>query len=169
MKITLIFLTLVGFGTSYTWAQISEMDLKEHPFGEYLAGRHALSEHQYEISADNFKQALEIDPENIELNQFSLSVFIAAGRYDEAVMVSERLRSINEESDLSKLIIFFDQVKQDEYDDALANLETFSNSGILNLTKPFFQAWIDAEQGNVEKINETMLGFREENTFNFFN
>ncbi|MDG1859412.1 MAG: tetratricopeptide repeat protein [Emcibacteraceae bacterium] len=155
--------------TGFAWAQEFETELTEQPFGEYLAGRHAFADHQYEVSADNFRKVLELDPENIELNQFSLSVFIAAGRYDDALMVSNRLRSIDEENDLSRLVNFFDQVKNDEFENALANLETFSGSGILNLTKPFFQAWIYAEQGKIELIDQKMLDFEEDNTFNFFN
>ena len=44
------------------------------PFGEYLVGRHALANNQFDIAADNYLKALNLDTDNILLNQLTLSI-----------------------------------------------------------------------------------------------
>ncbi len=144
-------------------------DNPEMPFGEYLAGRHALLNKDYRAAADFYLDALSLDPENVSLNQSALSVLITDGRLNDAALISNRLKEIEAETSTSKLILFFEEVKTDEFDEALGRIDGLSDTGIINLIRPFFKAWIFAEQGKNSEVEEIIGGFQENNTFNFFN
>ena len=168
MKTVMAIIVVLG-SVNLSNAQEIEMDFTEQPFGEYLAGRHALFNHQYDVAAENYLQAIKQDPDNIELMQFSLSVFVAAGRFEDALKINEKLKEMDAENDVSYTLDFFNHVKNRSYDQALNGIDNLSNTGIMNLIKPFFRTWISVEQGNIDDIDALALTFEEENNFNFFN
>ena len=147
----------------------NEYHIPELPFGEYLSGRHALYNKQYDQAAENYLKALSLDPENINLNQLTHSILVADGQFAEAINIAHRLKELDEEIDQSRLVLFFEKVKSKDYDQALLDIDQLASSGILNLIKPFFRAWILAEQGQVDEVEEIIEGFEEGTTFNFFN
>lgn len=165
----LLALILLSGSVNFSSAQEIEPDLTEQPFGEYLTGRHALFNHQYDVAADNYLEAIKQDPENIELMQFSLSVFIAAGRFEDAFFVNEKLKEMDAQNEVSNILDFFNKTKNKAYDDALIDIDELSSTGIMNLIKPFFRAWIDAAEGSASEIDAVVNSFEEENNFNFFN
>jgi tetratricopeptide (TPR) repeat protein len=168
IKIVLAMILALG-SINLTYAQEIEPDLTEAPFGEYLAGRHALFNHQYDVAAENYLQAIKQDPKNIELMQFSLSVFITAGRFEDAINVNEKLKELDAQNEVSNILDFFNDTKNTSYEDALSSIELLSNTGIMNLIKPFFRAWIDAAEGNSDEIDALSVTFEEGDNFNFFN
>jgi len=165
----LLALILLSGSVNFSSAQEIEPDLAEQPFGEYLTGRHALFNHQYDVAADNYLEAIKQDPENIELMQFSLSVFIAAGRFEDAFFVNEKLKEMDAQNEVSNILDFFNKTKNKSYIEALIDIDELSSTGIMNLIKPFFRAWIDAAEGSTSEINAVVNSFEEENNFNFFN
>jgi len=165
----LLALILLSGSVNFSSAQEIEPDLTEQPFGEYLTGRHALFNHQYDVAADNYLEAIKQDPENIELMQFSLSVFIAAGRFEDAFFVNEKLKEMDAQNEVSNILDFFNKTKNKSYIEALIDIDELSSTGIMNLIKPFFRAWIDAAEGSTSEIDAVVNSFEEENNFNFFN
>jgi len=165
----LLALILLSGSVNFSSAQEIEPDLAEQPFGEYLTGRHALFNHQYDVAADNYLEAIKQDPENIELMQFSLSVFIAAGRFEDAFFVNEKLKEMDAQNEVSNILDFFNKTKNKSYIEALIDIDELSSTGIMNLIKPFFRAWIDAAEGSTSEIDAVVNSFEEENNFNFFN
>lgn len=143
--------------------------MPDEPFGEYLAGRHALSSNDYRAAADYYSRALALDPDNVSLNQFTLSVLITDGRFDEAIKVSHKLKDLVEENDISRLMLFFEQIKNNDFEEALGDVDGLASSGILNLIKPFFRGWILAELDRNDEVEAIITGFDENTTFNFFN
>lgn len=168
IKALLVIILLLG-SVRVSAAQEIEPDLTEQPFGEYLAGRHALFNNQYDVAADNYLEAIMQDPENIELMQFSLSVFVAAGRFEDALNVNESLKELEAQNDVSYILDFFSKTKNGTYDEALSSIDTLSNTGIMNLVKPFFLSWIDAAKGSSLEIDTLANTFDDGNNFNFFN
>ncbi|MDG1020589.1 MAG: tetratricopeptide repeat protein [Emcibacteraceae bacterium] len=164
----LLALILLSGSVNFSSAQEIEPDLTEQPFGEYLTGRHALFNHQYDVAADNYLEAIKQDPENIELMQFSLSVFIAAGRFEDAFFVNEKLKEMAAQNEVSNILDFFNKTKNKSYIEALIDIDELSSTGIMNLIKPFFRAWIDAAEGSTSEIDAVVNSFEEENNFNFF-
>ncbi len=165
----LLALILLSGSVNFSSAQEIEPDLTEQPFGEYLTGRHALFNHQYDVAADNYLEAIKQDPENIELMQFSLSVFIAAGRFEDAFFVNEKLKEMDAQNEVSNILDFFNKTKNKSYIEAYIDIDELSSTGIMNLIKPFFRAWIDAAEGSTSEIDAVVNSFEEENNFNFFN
>lgn len=153
----------------YSNAQSMSADAPNEPFGEYLSARHALVNKQYGVAAENYFNALMLDPDNVNLNQFTLAVLVTDGRFEDAIMIAHRLRSMEQETDTSRLILFFEQIKNKKYDEALLAIDQLSASGIHNLLKPVFKAWIYAEQDDMENINAIVQEFEDGTTFNFFN
>ncbi len=167
--LALMLTTLAVLSNGLEGAQNTSADTPNLPFGEYLAGRHALVNKQYDLAAENFFKALELDPENVNLNQFTITVLVADGRLDDAISVARRLEQMDQQTDLSKLLLYFDQVKTGNFEQALTNVDDLATSGILNLIKPLLKAWILAEQGEKEQVEQIVRGFDEGTTFNFFN
>ncbi|MCP5382858.1 MAG: tetratricopeptide repeat protein [Kordiimonadaceae bacterium] len=159
---------VVSFFVSASGQAVSE-DKEELPFGEYLAGRHALSNNQYDVAAENYLKALEYDPDNVSLNQFTLAILVTDGRFEDAIKIARKLDELDQKSDLSELILFFNDVKQKSYSKALDDVDTISNSGILNLIKPIFKAWIYAGQKDRQSLDGIVATFDEASSFNFFN
>lgn len=147
----------------------ADYEIPELPFGEYLSGRHALYNKQYDQAAENYLKALELDPDNVNLNHLVLSILVADGQFEEAIKVAHKLKELDEEIDQSRLVLFFENVKSKNLEQAQSDVEGLASSGILNLIKPFFRAWILAEQGEHEQIEEIIAGFEDGTTFNFFN
>lgn len=159
---------VVSFFVSASGQAVSE-DKEELPFGEYLAGRHALSNNQYDVAAENYLKALEYDPDNVSLNQFTLGILVTDGRFEDAIKIARKLEGLDQKSDLSELILFFNDVKQKSYAKALEDVDTISNSGILNLIKPIFKGWIYAGQKDRQSLDGIVATFDEASSFNFFN
>ena len=139
------------------------------PFGEYLVGRHALANNQFDIAADNYLKALNLDTDNILLNQLTLSILVTDGRLADAVKISNKLRDIDQQNDLSKLILFFEKTKSGDYEDLLVTGEGQGTNGILKLINPFFKAWVLAERGEIDQVETIINEFKAGNSLNFFN
>ena len=166
---TIMFLSWTGFFTIPSFAQSLAADAPDLPFGEYLTARHALFNNQYNDAAENYLKALELDPENIILGQFTMSVLVTDGRVDEAIKIAHRLKAMGEENDVARLLVFFENTKLQNYQEALEGIDSLSDTGILNLIRPLFRAWIYADQGNIDQLEEIASSFEEGATFNFFN
>ena len=139
------------------------------PFGEYLVGRHALANNQFDIAADNYLKALNLDTDNILLNQLTLSILVTDGRLADAVKISNKLRDIDQQNDLSKLILFFEKTKSGDYKDLLVTGDGQGTNGILKLINPFFKAWVLAERGEIDQVETIINEFKAGNSLNFFN
>ncbi|MBT5185578.1 MAG: hypothetical protein HOM01_02140, partial [Kordiimonadaceae bacterium] len=169
MSFLSVILLILVFNIGSAPAQNFSTGYEEQPFGEYLAGRHALVNNDYGAAAEYYLQALALDPENIPLNQFALSVLITGGRFDEAAKISKRLIDSGEETNTSNLLVFFENVKNGNYEDALGEIDGLSDTGIINLVRPFFKTWILAKQGKFDEAEEMIAALDPESTFNFFN
>ena len=139
------------------------------PFGEYLVGRHALANNQFDIAADNYLKALNLDTDNILLNQLTLSILVTDGRLADAVKISNKLRDIDQQNDLSKLMLFFEKTKSGDYEDLLVTGDGQGTNGILKLINPFFKAWVLAERGEIDQVETIINEFKAGNSLNFFN
>ena len=139
------------------------------PFGEYLVGRNALANNQFDIAADNYLKALNLDTDNILLNQWTLSILVTDGRLTDAVKISNKLRDIDQQNDLSKLMLFFEKTKSGDYEDLLVTGDGQGTNGILKLINPFFKAWVLAERGEIDQVETIINEFKAGNSLNFFN
>ncbi len=150
-------------------AQTMTADAPDMPFGEYLSARHALANKQYNIAAENYFNALKLDPENIPLNLRTLSVLVMDGRFEDAIMVAHRLQSMDQDNEISRLLLFFEEIKEKNYEEALVSIDQLSSANILHILKPNFKGWILAEQGKKDEVEEIVQGFEQGTTFRFFN
>lgn len=151
------------------FGQSMSADAPNEPFGEYLAGRHAFANRQFGMAAENYFNALKLDPENVRLNRQTLEVLIIDGRVDDAIEIAHRLKSMEQETDTSRLMLFFDAVKNKSPEEALLAVDQLTAGGFYNLIKPVFKAWIYAEQGDRQNVDLIVQEFEEGATFNFFN
>ncbi len=150
-------------------AQTMTADAPNMPFGEYLSARHALANKQYDIAAENYFNALKLDPENVPLNLRTLAVLVMDGRFDDAIMVAHRLQSMGQDNEISRLMLFFEKIKERDYEEALLSIDELSSANILHILKPNFKGWILAEQGKKVEVEEIVQGFEQGTTFRFFN
>ncbi len=151
------------------YTQNLEADTPKLPFGEYLSGRHALYNNQYTEASEYYLKALKLDPENIELNQSTISVLISDGRFKDALLIAKRLKKADQEINISKLLLYFEMAKDGHYDAVVKATDQLDDTGILKVTKPIFRAWALAEQGKSSEVEAVIAAFGEGTNFNFFN
>jgi tetratricopeptide (TPR) repeat protein len=143
-------------------------DMRDMPFGEYLAARQASYNNDLEASADFYLQVIKLDPDNIELYQRAYTVAVADGRFEEAISIAHYLKEHDQASEISDLLLFFEMVKKKNYQSALAEIEELSDDGMFKLMKPLFRAWIYADLGQKKEVDKIDFNFDQSEAFKFF-
>lgn len=169
--ILLIVMVVVFLSTTapVVLAQNLTADVEKLPYGDYLSARHALYNNRYADASDYYLKALKLDPDNEDLNKTTLGVLITDGRFDDALRISHYLKNNDLETDISKLLIYFEMAKNGQFEDIVEATDELAKSGILAITKPFYKAWALAELGRFDQVETIIATFGEGTSFNFFN
>lgn len=136
---------------------IKQKQVSDKPYGEYLAGRHAASQNDLHAAADFHQRALVLDPENLMILKRSFTVFIADGRYGEALRVAHKLNELDFSDSVIKLFLFLEKFKSKDFEMALAQLEKLSDAGVYGLFKPLFRSWVLLALDKPDEAEENMV------------
>lgn len=136
------------------------------PYGKYLAGLHAAIHNDLGAAADFHEQALAIDPENRMILQKSFMLFIADGRYTQALKTAHKLDELGVSDSIIQMFLFLEQFKAGNHEAALSRLDNIGDAGVYGLFKPLFKSWVFMAQGksaeaeaNMDKLLASM-GFK---------
>jgi len=141
--------------------------IPDQPYGEYLAGLHAAIHNDLHAAADFHEQVLILDPENHMILRKSFMLFIADGRYEQALKVAHKLDKLNVSDSMVQMFLFLEQLKAKDYEASLANLDNIGSAGVYGLFKPLFRSWVLLAQGKPAEAEANMSllledkGFRE--------
>lgn len=142
--------------------------IKDQPFGEYLAGLHATRQHDIHAAANFHEKALALDPDNQMILRKSFSIFVADGRYEAALKVARKLSEQKSADNLVEMFLFLEQLKSKKYDEALAHLDEIGDAGVYGLFQPLFQSWILLAQGKEAEAEARMQKLLEKENFKDF-
>ena len=121
--------------------------------GAYLAGRQAISDHNF-VTASKFQaRSISADPANFKLLEGLMISFIAQGSVDEAVSIAEVYKDTGSESQISQMILLASMIKDGQ-------TETFLNfvknaSEITPILKDLLSAWI--RMGLDDEVNANRI------------
>ena len=125
---------------------------EEPNLGAYLKARYSASAGDYIQSSQYFEEAIEADPNNVDLLSAAHQVFVIAGEFDQAVAVA---RSLNEDGATGPflwLTLIVDEVSAGNFESALELHEAamFSNLFLGDLIR----GWLHVGAGDAEAAFE---------------
>ncbi|NOZ43429.1 MAG: tetratricopeptide repeat protein [Alphaproteobacteria bacterium] len=144
--------------------------ISAQPYGDYLAGLYAASNHDLHAAAGFYQQALALAPENRAILNKSFTLFIADGRYDAALRAARQLKKLKVSDSMVTMFLFLQKVKANDYKAALASLDSLGDAGVYGLFKPLFRSWVLLAQGkkaaaeaNMQKLlkNKSFMDFKK--------
>ena len=120
--------------------------------GAYLAARQAVASHNYRIASDYFVRALTQSPHDKNLISQAMSAFLAAGDFDTAFALAEKLDDTAPNSTLVKALNLARAFKLENYHDVIEQLDQKGVAGpsIDRLLK----GWAFMGLGQVENAME---------------
>ena len=119
---------------------VSISELASASSGPYLAGRQAISDHNF-VAASKFQsRSVSTDPENSKLLEDLMISFLAQGSVDEAVSIAEVYKGNGSASQISQMILLASMIKDGK---TKAFLNFVKNaSEITPILKDLLTAWI---------------------------
>ncbi len=124
--------------------------------GSYLAGLYAGTVQDTRAAADFFSEALERDPDNINLLRRTFILMLADGRVDETLALLNRYDSQEARGSVGRLTRYLDAMKKGQWQDARRELEGLSSIGFDALFGPLAEAWAEMGEGKVDAAIETV-------------
>ena len=117
---------------------ISELVLASS--GAYLAGRQAISDHNF-VTASKFQtQSVSADPANSKLLEGLMISFVAQGSVDEAISIAEANKANGNVSQISQMILLTAMIKDGQTEAFLDFVKNASET--TPILKDLLSAWI---------------------------
>ncbi len=120
--------------------------------GAYLAGRSASSSYDFEAAALYYTRALAQDPSNAALLQSVILSDVGTGNVEGAVPVARRLHELDDNDQVSNLILLSDAVAQEDFATVLGILEKGESVGPL--VDGLVRAWVQLGEGRMSEALE---------------
>ena len=119
---------------------VSISELASASSGAYLAGRQAISDHNF-VTASKFQvRSISADPANSKLLESLMISFIAQGSVDEAVSIVEVYQDTGSVSQISQMILLASMIKDGQTEAFLNFVKNASE--ITPILKDLLSAWI---------------------------
>ena len=119
--------------------------------GNYLSGRFAQGQQDWETAQEYMRAVIEFDPENALLQQRAFLLSVGAMQYDRAHDLAEKVLSDQENSDLAAIYLACDALAKNNYKAAAAYVSQLPDDGFGQYTKPLLLAWTYTGMGDKAK------------------
>ncbi|HTV69073.1 MAG TPA: tetratricopeptide repeat protein [Rhizobiaceae bacterium] len=116
--------------------------------GAYLAARVAEVDNDLGSAISYYQRALTFDPDNQTLQQSLMLALITSGRFDEALPIAGKLKTVPEIERFSRLALAADSFRKEDYKNAEFWLKLTLESDLDRLITGLMTAWAKAGQGN---------------------
>ena len=126
--------------------------LSDHsPIGNYLAGRHAQAEEDFDAAIEFLTAALNALPNMPDLLRRTFILLIIEGRLDEALPYAKRLLAENPREPIAHLVTLVEAFKNGSEEDRHAQLKAQPKNGLNGFSKPVFEAWSEVSSGGLDE------------------
>src|SRR5690606_25806421 len=130
---------------------VSEPDVRVQSFsGAFLAARTAEFDNDLEAAVRFYRKALAFDPANQEVQRSLMIALIATERFDEALPLAEKLKTVPEIERFSRLALAIDSLRKHEYSDVEFWLQLAIESDLDRLVTGIMTAWARFGQNDVD-------------------
>ena len=109
--------------------------------GAYLAARVAEVDDDMDAAIDYYRRALDFDPDNQQLQQSLMLVLISSGRFEEALPLADRLKTVPEVERFSRVALAVDAIRKKDYREAGTWLKLALESDLDRLITGLMSAW----------------------------
>lgn len=117
----------------------------------YLAGRIALDDGDFREAAENFGNALVLDPDNIDLRRQVFTLRLGIGDYAAALDLAPDLVARDPAFGEARLLLASAAVIENDFDTARRQLAGIGDRQLLAIAKPILDAWVAFGGGAVEE------------------
>ncbi|MEE8226247.1 MAG: tetratricopeptide repeat protein, partial [Kiloniellales bacterium] len=138
------------------------------PYGSYLAGLYAGSQHDLSMAADFMLESLSHDPENEQLLNRTFMLVAGDGRHAEAVDLGRRIAIRRPEHGLAALALAVDAVVRSAPMEAETVMAKLPEKGLSTVTVPLVGAWLQIAKGDVDAALDAAAPLKEKNGFGVF-
>ena len=134
---------------------------EESQVGAYLAGQHALYEHDFKTASRYYGKALEVDPTNIPLLKRTYALLAAEGNLDEAIAIVERLKTLKEDDPVAGILLAVKAARDEKYAEVERIMTAQPCQGFGKIVAPLMLAWSQAGQGKIDTALETISALKK--------
>lgn len=120
--------------------------------GSYLAGQFAQRQKDWDTAYDYISKA-EKNAGSIELQRHLMVLAMAKGDLSKAKTIAKDIIDEDENSLLSTLFLTVDNLKSENYQDAIDNLNNLKEEGPATFLVPILKLWAQAGLGNIQTID----------------
>lgn len=151
---SLTFAGVVSIWVSFSSALLAKPAGETEPaptmIGNYLAGRFARTEHEPGRAAEFYKAALDRDQVDDVLLENAFQMELAAGHFDQALPLAERLVKSQPNNRMAQTLLALDAFKKGDFAAAESRMQVSSEGPIGELTSAITRAWIRAAAGDIQ-------------------
>ena len=108
--------------------------------GAYLAGRQAISDHNFVTASEFQTKSVSVDPSNSKLLEGLMISFIAQGSVDKAISIAEVYKDNGNQSQISQMILSASLIKDGRTEAFLSFIKDASK--ITPILKDLLSAWV---------------------------
>ena len=108
--------------------------------GAYLAGRQAISDHNFVTASEFQTKSISVDPSNSKLLEGLMISFIAQGSVDKAISIAEVYKDNGNQSQISQMILSASLIKDGRTEAFLSFIKDASK--ITPILKDLLSAWV---------------------------
>lgn len=137
-------------------------------FGNYLAGRYAGSQRELDVAAEFLERALDKDPGNSILIERTFLLAVTAGKMDRAISLAQDIIVVEPKDRNARLLLSLDDLKHNQYDQAIAQIQSASPGPFTALIGTLTKAWAYAGEGNAKAAFATLDAFKGRRAFELF-
>lgn len=151
--------TVTAVGIVAIWASFSsnllaktaaEAEAGPVLIGNYLSGRFARAGHEPERAAQFYASALEREENDTVLLEHTFQMETAAGRFDRAVPLAERLAALQPQNRMARTVLGLAAFKAGDYAKASEHMKAAGEGPIGELTSTITRAWIKQAAGDTQ-------------------
>ena len=124
--------------------------------GNYLAGRIALQDGDFEAASGFMAEALVADPENTDLIAQALLADIGAGEGARAVSLAKRLRAAEGDAPLARILLGAEALAAENTVAAERHFQALGETGVEGVLRPLAIGWARAASGATDAALEAL-------------
>lgn len=124
--------------------------------GNYLAARIANTDRDTESAAAFYRQAMELDDENIELKQQAFQTFIANGDFDEGVELGEALAKLGQAPEMARIVLAVNHIRGKAWTSAQRELTHNWRAALDRLVAGLVLGWAQVGEGKFEEAQKSV-------------
>ncbi|MEZ5806740.1 MAG: tetratricopeptide repeat protein [Zhengella sp.] len=125
--------------------------------GAFLAARTAEADNDFDDAIAFYQRALAFDPANETMQQSLLLALIASGRFNDALPVAEKLKTVAEAERYSRLALGVDSIRAKQYRSATNYFKLALSSDLDNLITGILTGWAMAGSGDTQGAIEHIV------------